>query len=32
VSYEVVQGPKGELAQNIMPMTAETTALPTPMP
>ncbi len=26
VSYEVVQGPKGDLAQNIMPIAAETTA------
>lgn len=32
VSYEVVQGPKGDLAQNILPMTAETTALTAPMP
>ena len=32
VSYEVVQGPKGDLAQNITPISAETAAVPAPVP
>ncbi len=32
VSYEVVQGPKGDLAQNITPMAAEAAAVTAPMP
>ncbi len=32
VSYEVVQGPKGDLAQNITPMTTESAAVPAPVP
>ena len=32
VCYEVVQGPKGELAQNIVPMAGEETGLTAPAP
>jgi CspA family cold shock protein len=32
VCYEVVHGPKGELAQNIVPMAGEETGLTAPAP